>query len=257
MSALLEARGLTVAAAGRVLCRALDLRIEPGQSWAVLGRNGAGKTSLLHHLAGLAAPAGGEVLLDGAALRRLPARARARSVGVLLQHSSPGFGAPVLDMVLAGRHPHLGALAWEGTRDLAIARRCMQTLDLEALADRPGDRLSGGELRRVEIARLLAQQPRLALLDEPLNHLDLAHRGVVMAALRDACVGPQRALMMALHDLDLAYRACDQWLLLHGDGAWQAGPRARLADPELLGRVFGCRIARVDSELGPMFLARD
>jgi iron complex transport system ATP-binding protein len=184
-------------------------------------------------------------------------RPRARTLGILFQHSSPGFGASVLETVLAGRHPHLGTFEWEGAEDLAIASHWIDRLGLGGLAQRPCDRLSGGELRRVEIARLLTQQPLLSLLDEPLNHLDLAQQGAVLRLLGEACSGPGRALLMAVHDLNQAYRACDHWLLLDGSGGWLAGTREAIARPELLSRAFGCRIERADSAAGPLFMAVD
>ena len=254
MKCLLETRDLSVSIGGRCLCEKLQLQILPGQSWALLGRNGAGKTTLLHHLAGLRPVARATVFVDGADVAGLTARRRAQTVGVLLQHSSRGFGASVLDTVLTGRHPHLGSLAWEDASDLAIAESCLRALDLEKLRGRSLDTLSGGELRRVEIARLLAQQTRLSLLDEPTNHLDLAHQATCLRTLRAECVNEQRAMLMVVHDLNLAYRMCDHWLILDGDGAWQAGPRDTLSDPGLLGRAYGHPITRVVSNSGQVFL---
>jgi iron complex transport system ATP-binding protein len=256
VSPLLETAGLEVRIGPRHLCRALDLRIEAGQSWALLGRNGAGKTTLLHHLAGLRRDHRGTIRIAGEDLAHLAPRRRAQLLAVLLQHSSRGFGGSVLESVLTGRHPHLPTLAWEGAADLAIAERCLAALGLETLARRHLETLSGGELRRVEIARLLAQQGRLSLLDEPMNHLDLAHQARCLRVLRQHCISPERALLMVVHDLNLAYRACDHWLILDGAGGWQAGRREELGRPELLSRAFGHPIARVAGDAGPLFVAQ-
>lgn len=253
MSGLLVAHGLSLRIGGRAVCRELELTIRGGESWALLGRNGVGKTTLLHHLAGLRDDHEGEITLGGDSLRGLAPRIRARRVALLLQHSNPGFGASVLETVLAGRHPHLAALEWEGADDLAIARGAIDDLGLGPLASRSLATLSGGELRRVEIARLLTQQCPLVLLDEPLNHLDLAHQAACLQVLAARCVAPQRALLMAVHDLDAAYHACGHWLVLDGDGAWHAGPRETLADPVLLSRAFGHPIRRIDTDAGPLF----
>ncbi|MGB5467016.1 MAG: ABC transporter ATP-binding protein [Sedimenticolaceae bacterium] len=257
MSGLLQIDGLSVQIEQQTICEGLELAIRPGQCWALLGRNGAGKTTLLHHLAGLR-PAGhsGKILLAGSELQTLSARERARQIAVLLQHSSRGFGASVLETVLSGRHPHLSPLAWEGAADLAIAQRYIAALDLDPLADRSLATLSGGELRRVEIARLLTQQTRLSLLDEPLNHLDLAYQAGCLRALAANCVSDTRAMLMVLHDLNIAYRACDHWLILNGRGGWHAGPRHTLADPALLSAVYGHPIRRIDTDDGPLFAAR-
>lgn len=256
MSALLTTGALEVIVGGRTVCTGLSLEILPGQSWALLGANGSGKTTLLHTLAGLRPAAGGTLRIDGATLAGLGPRERARHIAVLLQHSSRGFGASVLETVLTGRHPHLGPLAWEDANDLAIASSAIDQLDLTGLSDRPLTTLSGGELRRVEIARLLAQGSPLSLLDEPLNHLDLAHQATCLQVLLEHCVDRAHALLMVMHDLNLAYQACDHWLLLFGDGDWLARAREDVADPDLLRRAFGPHLAVVDGPMGPVFLTR-
>lgn len=256
MSSLLQIDGLSARIGQQTVCEGLELSIRAGQSWALLGRNGAGKTTLLHSIAGLYTGHSGKILLDGIELQALSPRERARQIAVLLQHSSRGFGASVLETVLSGRHPHLSPLAWEGASDLAIARRYIAALDLDPLADRSLATLSGGELRRVEIARLLTQQGRLSLLDEPLNHLDLAYQAGCLHALATNCVSDTRAMLMVLHDLNFAYRACDHWLILDGRGGWHAGPRHNLADPALLSAVYGHPIRRIDTDDDPLFAAR-
>jgi len=256
MSRLLETRQLSVDIAQQRICTRLDLKIEAGECWALLGRNGTGKTTLLHHMAGLRKDHRGDILLSGDELAELTPPARARHTGILLQHSSRGFGASVLDTVLTGRHPHLTTLAWEGESDLAIARQCIDALGLNELAGRSLETLSGGELRRVEIARLLTQQTRLSLLDEPTNHLDLAHQATSLHTLQEQCVTDRRAMLMVVHDLNLAYRICDHWLILNGDGSWHAGKREQLCDPRLLTLAYGHPISRIETGDGPLFMPR-
>ena len=245
MTVLLEARELRIERGERQLCTALDLRIESTQSWALLGRNGAGKTTLLHTLAGLHMPAAGSITCAEQALHTLPPRARAQHIAVLLQHSGPGFGASVLETVLTGRHPHLGAFSWESRDDIAIATRCLAIAGVEGLAQRPLTTLSGGELRRVEIARVLAQQAPLALFDEPFNHLDIAHQAAILRALRTHCVGPANAMLMVVHDLNIAWHACTHWLLLDGHGGWHAGPRDTVAERVLREPLLGHPVERL------------
>ena len=256
MTALLSVDGLDVRIGGHRVCRELSFEVRPGESWALLGANGSGKTTLLLTLAGLRPPTAGELAVKGNRLADLGPRTRARQIAVLLQHSSSGFGAGVLESVLTGRHPHLPPLAWEDANDLAIALDAIDALDLGDLRDRPLTTLSGGELRRTEIARLLVQQAPLNLLDEPLNHLDLAHQTRCLQVLLARCAAPERALLMVLHDLNLARQACDHWLLLLGDGDWRAGGREELSDPGLLRRAFGPQLAVVDGPGGPIFLPR-
>jgi iron complex transport system ATP-binding protein len=256
VSELLQTRQLSVHIGGQTVCDRLDLRIRANQSWALLGRNGTGKTTLLHHLAGLRHDHAGSIMLGARKLAELTPRTRARQIGILLQHSAPGFGASVLETVLSGRHPHLATMAWEGPSDLAIAWQCIAALGLDDLAGRALTTLSGGELRRVEIARLLAQQSPLTLLDEPMNHLDLAHQAACLRTVKAQCVGDRRAMLLVVHDLNLAYHACDHWLILHGDGSWRAGRRDDLCDPQSLSNAYGHPISRIDGERGPLFLAQ-
>lgn len=245
MTALLAVRDLTIRVGRRTLCNAIDLTVQPGQCWALLGRNGVGKSTLLHHLCGLLTAKQGAVQLAGERLQDLSARARARRVGLLLQHSSRGFGGTVFDTVMSGRHPHLGPLQREGARDREVVWSALEDLDLEQLARRTLTHLSGGELRRVELARLLAQQAPLNLLDEPLNHLDPAHQARSLSRVKQRCVGAERAAVIVAHDLNLAYQACDQWLILEPDGRWRSGPREDLADPTGLSDAFGHTIDRL------------
>jgi iron complex transport system ATP-binding protein len=254
MSTLLETIDLSIRIGHTTVCKHLDLQVNAGQSWALLGGNGSGKTTLLHHFGGLADLADGTILLAGSPVAGYAARERARKVGILLQHSSRGFGGRVRDNVLNGRHPHQSALAWEGRDDLCIANRSMDLLDLGNLAGRDLSTLSGGELRRVEIARLLTQQTPLTLLDEPLNHLDPAHQSLVLRVLQQQCVNDERAILAVMHDINLAYRACDHWLLLDGRGGWHAGPREAMGDPVLLSKVFGHTVERLETQNMPVFL---
>ena len=255
MSPLLETRGLSVRIGDQRVCDSLELRVGHGECWALLGRNGTGKTTLLHHLAGLRRDHTGDILSSGRNLAQLTPRNRAQRIGILLQHSNRGFGAGVFDTVLSGRHPHLSGLDWETAADVDIARDCLKALGLEHLAKRSLQTLSGGELRRVEIARLLTQQTPLSLLDEPTNHLDLAHQADCIRVLRSQCVSDKRAMLLVVHDLNLAYRICDHWLILDGDGRWQAGTRESLGDSKRLSAAYAHPISRIDGDDGPIFVA--
>ena len=124
---------------------------------------------------------------------------------------------------------------------------------MTSLTERPLDTLSGGELRRVEIARLLAQQCPVSLLDEPLNHLDLGHQADCLKVLKANCATAERALLMVVHDLDIAWNACRHWLILEGEGNWHAGPREQLAEPALLSQAYGHPINRIETASGPLF----
>jgi len=255
VSALLEAHGLHIGHPGRPLVQDLHLRIEPGQCWVVLGPNGAGKSTLLHVLTGLAAPSGGEIRLQGTPLQALDARARARRLGLLLQQGNPGLHNRVLELVLAGGYARKRHW-WDTPEEIAAARAALDELGLAALAEQAAETLSGGELRRAEIARLLVQDPPLALLDEPLNHLDIGQQVTVMRLLRERFVNARRALLLVAHDPGLARHIATHCLLLSGNGAWEAGPAAELVTAQRLAPLLG-RALREFTTPGGSLLAID
>jgi iron complex transport system ATP-binding protein len=244
---LLQAEDVTLAVARRTLLRGLDWRVAAGELWALLGPNGSGKTTLLHALAGLAAPAAGRIRLDGRPLAEVPPAERARRRALLPQSLHDAFGATVLDTVLLGRHPYLSRWAWEGDADRAQARSALAAVEMEGFAARDVTTLSGGERQRVGLATVLAQDPALLLLDEPLAHLDLPHQVRVLQRLRervDAGGGAGRAVVLSIHDLNLARRFATHALVLAGDGGVpRQGPVDVSMDAQALGRAFGHPLA--------------
>jgi len=252
--ALLEARHLNVTIAGQPVCHGLDLQIDPGDRWCILGRNGAGKTTLLHTLAGLHAPDSGALELDGAALATLPRRHIARRIGVLFQDHHDAFPATVLETVLSGRHPWLGPLQWETAADLAIAREALAAVDLAELQQRNVSTLSGGERRRLGIATLLTQEPRLLLLDEPVNHLDIHQQVRMLDLIRQRADTGARALCFVMHDLFLATRYCNRFLLLFEDGAFLQGNRDSVMTESSLERLYRHPLRRIDHPDGPLWI---
>ena len=251
---LLTARGLAVDTGGRRLLDALDLDLYPGQCWCLLGRNGSGKTSLLHTLAGLQTAGKGDIHLRGQTLTGLRRRQIATRLGLLLQEPTGGFPASVLETVLQGRHPYLRGWQRESAADLAIAREALATLEIENLANRELDRLSGGERRRVAIATLLAQRVPLMLMDEPVAHLDLNHAVQLMHHLLGLCRKEGRCVLMVLHDINLAARFCDHAILLDGRGDALAGPAAEILRTEHLERALACPLQPLQTPHGPAWL---
>ena len=226
----LVAHQLGLHAGARTLVDALDLALEPGEVLGILGANGAGKSTLLAVLAGLAAPAHGEVTLDGQALAALPPLTRAQHIGLLPQGDEGGFFGSVADFVALGRYP-FGHARGNLEPHLAI-------WELTNLAARPLDTLSGGERQRARLAQLAVQAPRVALLDEPLTHLDPAHQARLLEWMRsEADAGRNVALTM--HDPNWAACHCDRLLFLFGDGRWQLGTPAELLTPASLEALYG------------------
>ncbi|PKO83553.1 MAG: ABC transporter ATP-binding protein [Betaproteobacteria bacterium HGW-Betaproteobacteria-11] len=246
MKPLLYARGLAVRIGEVDVCRQLDLAVEPGQRWAILGKNGVGKSTLLTTLAGLRAADTGELTLGESTLAVAPAptfqpsapKSLACFRGLLAQQQSDPFPSTVLETALVGRHPHLGRWDWESAADRAIAHHALTALGLAGLAEREVHSLSGGERQRLAIAQLLTQEPKLFLLDEPLTHLDLAHQVAVMELFR-AKTAHDAALIAVLHDPGFAVRYCDHALLLFGAGEWLSGASREIITSDNLSRLYG------------------
>lgn len=244
---MLAARALSVSIGLHRVCRGLDLDLAPGSRLAILGRNGAGKSTLLATLAGLRAADAGELLLDGKTYAEHGLRAAAKLRGWLGQERSDPFASTVLEAVLTGRHPHLDRWSWESAADTDIARAALAAMGLSDFAEREVHTLSGGERQRVAIAALLAQEPRLALLDEPLAHLDLNHQIATLELLTRRAREEGVALAMVLHDPNLALRYCDQVVLLYGDSRHVAGPTADILDAATLSDLYGHPLRRVEN----------
>lgn len=244
---LLAARNLSVVIGGKSVVRGLDLTLDAGDRLAILGRNGVGKTTLLHTLAGLRTPDAGVIELAGAPYDALGPRRAARLRGLLPQHQGDAFAASVLETVLVGRHPHLSRWEWESAADERLAREALTEVGLAALAERSVHSLSGGERQRVALATLMVQQPGLYLLDEPLAHLDLNHQ-IAMLQLIGRRAGAGAALAMVLHDVNLAARFSDHALLLHGDGEHEFGPSTSVLDAARLSRLYGHPLSLIERD---------
>lgn len=252
-AAALECRGLSVRVPGRELVRGLRTQFLPGTVTAVLGRNGAGKSSLLHVLAGLAAPADGEVLVAGQALAAWPRRDLARRLGLLAQASEDPFPGTVLETALVGRHPHLDFWQWEADADRAVAQRCLEAMDLAGLGSRDVATLSGGERRRLAIATVLAQDPDVFLLDEPVQQLDPPHGIDVLHRLR-GLADAGRTVVLSLHDPGLAARFADSALLLFGDGRWRHGAVAEVLSEATVAGLYGIVVKELRWDGGRTFV---
>ena len=253
-SSALSCASLTVEVPGRTLVRGLDLDLPAGHMLVVLGRNGSGKSSTLHTLAGLRPPAGGEVRIAGRPLALWPRRELARTLGLLPQLVEDPFPATALEAVLVGRHPHLDFWAWEGAEDRDAALRALESVDLAGLEQRDIATLSGGERRRLSIATILAQDPSMFLLDEPIHQLDPQHQLDVLQLFR-RLADQGRTVVASLHDIGLAARFADSALLLFGDGRWRCGDCDQVLNEQSIGELYGIAVRELRWEHGRTFVA--
>lgn len=211
---MLEIRALHAGYASHVVLRGVDLRVERGELLAVIGPNGCGKTTLLRVISGVHAPERGDVLVDGEPLSATSANALARRIAVVAQGGALPERFTSFEVVLMGRTPHLRLLQSESARDIDVVRDAMERAGCWDLRARYAEELSGGERQRVVIARALAQQPELMLLDEPTSHLDMAHQVATFRLMRELCSEQHLAVVAVVHDLTLAAMFADRIALL-------------------------------------------
>lgn len=217
----------------------VSVEVDRGDLVGVIGPNGSGKTTLLKLIAGTLKPSAGSIELAGRRLAEWSRREAARRIAYVPQETHAPFDFAVLDIVLMGRFPHLGAFTLEGPDDVAIARRALDATGTRAFEARPFSTLSGGEKQRVVIASALAQEPELLLLDEPTASLDLGHQLDVQTLL--GRLNRERGVTMVLstHDLNLAASLCRRLVLLRDGGVLALGPTEQVLTTAAVKALYG------------------
>ena len=227
---LMEVIDVSFAYGTRIAVDGVSLAVRRGEFVGVIGPNGSGKSTLLRLLSGIFRPKSGEVLLEGCPLGSISRSDLARRVAVVTQEPVIDFAFSVTEVVLMGRAPHLGGAVFESTRDIDIARRAMLRTEVLELADRFVQELSGGERQRVILARALAQETPLLLLDEPTAFLDIRHQVEVFGLLR-SLRNEGYTIVAAVHDLNLAAAYCDRLALLKDGRLLTAAPPQDVLTP--------------------------
>jgi len=220
----------------------VSFQVRKGEFVGVIGPNGSGKTTLLKTLYRLLTPQRGDVLFDHLSLKKMSQGEIAKKIAVVAQETYPAFPFRVIEMVLMGRSPYLGHLMFESPKDLEIAKRAMEWTEILPISQRPIDELSGGERKRVYIARALAQEPEVILLDEPTTNLDIHHQveslDLVLSLNREKGL----TILMASHDLNLASEYCDRLILLQHGMIFHMGPPEEVMTRENIEKVYGCQV---------------
>jgi len=256
---ILETRKLTLQAGNKVLCKQLDWQCHAGEIWAVLGRNGAGKTRLLHALAGLPHDkqihCHGDVLLNNKPLPGIQRKHIAQQLGLLLQDYHEPFPGTVMEYAMMGRHPYLHAWQWESAQDYAHVSTALNSVGLDGFHQRNIQTLSGGEFQRMRIAMLLVQDPQILLLDEPVNHLDLQFQHALLSMLTRNIHGSNKAVVMTLHDINLAMRYATHALLIYEDGEIACGGLDDVINEKNLTTLYRCPFRRLTDQQQQIYVA--
>ncbi len=244
---MLAARGLAIGYRDRIVGRDLDVALAGGEVLALLGPNGGGKTTLLKTLLGLIPPLAGAVTLAGRPLGRLSLRERARLIAYVPQVHAGTFAFTVEDVVLMGRSAHGDLFRPPSAQDRAVAVAAIARLGIGHLAPRPYTMISGGERQLALIARALAQEPRVIVLDEPTASLDFGNQGKVMREIR-ALAASGLAVVFSTHDPNHALRFAERAMLIRDGTSLACGPSRAVLTAERLRALYGAEVRVVEGE---------
>jgi iron complex transport system ATP-binding protein len=241
---VLEARDLTVSYDQRVAVANVTLTLRVGEITAIIGPNGAGKSTLLRTLNGQLAKSSGEILLDGQPLDRFNRRSISRRIAVVAQEAELRFPVTVLEFVLGGRFAWAtnAGWGWETGRDLQVGDAVLRETELSELSGRLMNELSGGERQRALMARALATEAPILLLDEPTANLDLSHQATLLSLIRKRCDEQRAAALVVTHDINLAAQFSNIILLMKQGRAVQSGAPEAVLTPQILQDVFDVKV---------------
>jgi iron complex transport system ATP-binding protein len=243
---------------GKVVLDGVNLDCDTGKFLAILGPNGSGKTTLLRCLLGWLRPDSGRILLNDRPLRSYSAKALARTLAYVPQFPTSAFAFPVQELVLMGRFAHAGTMGLAGKKDMDVARQAMEMTETLEFADRSLGELSGGQAQRVMLARALAQQPVVMLLDEPTSHLDVRNQLNVHRMMQRLAHEWGMAVVCVSHDINLAARFADELVLMSRGKVAAAGTPGEVIRKEILDRVYDVdtKLIQVEGQSVPIVVAR-
>jgi len=235
----LEVQRLGLAYGRNVVMRDLTFQVMPGEMVGLIGPNGSGKSTIIKALSRVISPSSGQIFLDGKDISQISRGDLARLIGVVPQMPLLPSTFTAFEIVLMGRNPHLGLLQYEGARDLAITWRAMERTATHSLAERIVGELSGGEIQRIVIARVLAQEPKSILLDEPTANLDISHQVEILDLIKNLCLENNLTVLVALHDLNLASQYCDRLILINSGRVHVQGTPEEVINSRNIKEVYG------------------
>jgi len=239
---MIEAHSISFRYHENWVLQGVSFRVEKGEFVGLIGPNGSGKTTLLKILYRLLTPQTGEILFKGFPLKKMDRADIARRMAIVAQETHLLFPFSVLETVLMGRSPYLGHLMFESEKDVEIAKKAMEWTKILPFSERPMDEISGGERKRVFIARALAQESEVILMDEPTASLDIQHEidflDLILTLNRERGL----TLIMASHDINIASEFCDRLILLQGGRIYKAGTPGEVITQENIKRTYGCEV---------------
>ena len=241
--ASLAVHNLSITVNKNEILKNISIRFREGKRTAIIGPNGCGKSTLLRVVSGLSRDYGGEVLLDGADMKKLPRRAIAEKLAILPQGVSAPADLTVKDLVTYGRFPYRSLFKSAAKEDAEIVTQAMEKMRVSHLQSRLVATLSGGERQRAWIAMALAQQPQILLLDEPTTYLDIAHQLEIMQIVAELNTREGMTVIMVLHDINHARLYADDVVIIKNKGVFAAGEPQKVITPDTLGEVFGVEAA--------------
>ena len=234
--------GVTLGYGDRIVLRDIDLEVKPGEMVGIIGPNGCGKSTLIRGITRLITPRSGQIFINGRNIANMSRGDLARVIAAVPQNPVLPELFTAFEVVLMGRTPHLSRFGYEGERDLAITQRAMEVTQTIAFAQRRVGELSGGEKQRLTIARALAQQPEVILLDEPTAHLDINHQLETLDLFRELCLEQGLVAVSATHDLNLAAQYCDRLVMLSQQRIYCQGTPRQVINPDNIKQVYGAEV---------------